>query len=293
MVQNIDPAPTNKNKFRLWKSFLKPLVMAFVFTMIVQIVVTYVNTYNRMWVMEEIPYDIKFEYILDNQIRSIRYDSFLAKKNGYISDLLQKLHFLIYQSAKRKIPDNDPFWIKYWEPASNISIFSSNKIEFSDEIARELITNLKLISSNKSKVESFNQYKRYIFVKKLFFRILENINFKIPESRSSFELNVLNTSQAIIEDFFKSDFDFYKYKDNIFYSEVQKVPYSFLSELLNLYINLIFYDKQETCNTELKELILDQSVDYINKDQNLYPLKDNIQKALIIYNHQYEEYCKK
>lgn len=293
MTQSIDPTPTKKNKFRLWKGFLRPLIMAFVFTMIIQIVVTYINTYNRMWEKKDIPYNVKLEWALDNEIRYIRYDSFLSKKDGYITDLLQKVHFLIYQSAKRKIPNNDPFWIKFWEPASNISILSSNKIDYSDEIAEELITNLKLISSNKSKVESFNQYKRYIFVDNLYSRILENINYKTSESRSAFELNVLNASQTIIEDFFKSDFNFYKYKGDIFYSEVQTVPYYFISGLLNLYMHLIMNDKQESCNTELKELILDQSANYIYKDSDLSSLRRKVTSALKVYKQQYEEYCKK
>lgn len=293
MTQNLEKKVSDgndKSKFSYWKIVFKPFIYTFVITLIIHLGSTYINTFDKMWSRRKIPYDIKWEWILNLEMRSLRFKTSLNKENGYISNLLQKGHLLIYERAKRKIPYNDPFWVEFWEVAS-FPAARKQKIKYSEEVRKEILENLKIIAANKSKVESFNNFDRYILVGQIYYRVVNKVKYIDKNIISNFENNILNASRPIIEDFFKSNFNFYQYKDDISRSYVKKIPFQFILELLYIYMNSIILDKNKTCDVELKELVLDQSEKYILHDKNLGSLKEKIDEALNIYHRQYSEYC--
>ena len=272
-----------KELFNIIKAGLISCVIGFVVMLFIQAYSTFMNTQDKAWEEAAIPYDVKNEWIFDNILRAVRFRTSFGNDDGVIAKMLQKVHYRVYLSAKSKIPDSDPFWIEFWEPATSVPKMKYDKI-----MHDEIIANLKLISSSKSKVENFNDYDKYVFVYRIFERFKYYIIYSNLKEETEFYAESLEASYPIIDEFTKAGTNFYNTKHDIY---AHKIPENFTTNILVTYMKIIMKSKKETCNQNLRKNTFNKIILFIQKSDKLNHLENSTEGMLEVYNQQYKEYC--
>ncbi len=234
--------------FKAIINFVRAALIGFVVVFCIQICLTFISVYYKAWHEADIPYNVRTEWVLDSALRALRFRTSFGNDGSFLAKSLQKIHYKIYLSAKSNIPDDDPFWIEFWEPAT-----SEKKIQYSIAIHNEIISNLKLIATLISKVEPFNNYGCYFFISKILTRITDDIEYINKEEEKFMYIAALEAIYPVIDDFINSKFDFYTKRYD--FSVVQEIPEYFISNVLINYMTLIKLDGKEACNDILKEKV--------------------------------------
>jgi hypothetical protein len=116
----LNSKPVKNPKLTAIFSFFKSLIITIIIVFSIKSYSTFMGVMNQGWVESNVPYDIKNEWILNCIVTGLRFRTSFGYGEGIIPNILQKIHYQIYLSAKSKIPDYDPYWVTFWEPATTI-----------------------------------------------------------------------------------------------------------------------------------------------------------------------------
>lgn len=264
---------TPKKVIKTLLSFIVTFFLVFSF----KAYLTFMATQDKGWIEANIPYPVKTEWVLDNIMRGIRFRTSFGNDGGFIANRLQEIHYKIYLSAKSKIPENDPFWISFWDPATDIPMQ-----EYNDILRDEIIKNLSLIESSKSKVEDFNDFQRYYYQSSILTRIKFDIHYDNNDNELNLYIQSLKKMTSSISGIITSNFNF---SSNSRTERFRGIPSYFFGSALITYMRSIELDKQQTCNISLRENIFFKIGDFLldDRDKNNFFSKEELKSLRLSY----------
>lgn len=299
-AQEIKQTSQKKELSKILKNALISCIIGFTAMLLIKSYSTIMDVQNKAWEKAGIPYDVKTEWILNNILSTTRFRTSFGNDGSTIANILQKIHYKIYLSAKSKIPDDDPFWIEFWEPATFIG-----KTYYSIEKQNESLKKLNLISSNESKANSFNNYNHYFFATEILNNMMIYTEYPNKDEEIKAYLGAIGSIAPLIEKLTKTKYNFYNIYDNKYtnmhYNYIQNIPENFITSMLVIYIRVIKKEKTKTCDNDLYINYFNKLIKLIHNKKNitlliqgtsnLRSLVDDLNIMIELYNKQYKEHC--
>lgn len=145
------------------KSFVINFIIGFVVVVVLQSGLMITKTLDELWQEEGCPYDVKYEYLASGilTISRVKLEEWGLDIDGIPLTALKKIHKLVYERAKKKIPADDLEWVYFWYNYELNPIISSDKTIDPNIYLPKMLKALKLVATMDTKVKKLNQYNRY------------------------------------------------------------------------------------------------------------------------------------
>ena len=258
-----------KKKFKAGKFFL--IMALFALSIFVQ---ARTNGQFLLFKKLNIPYPIQLEFLMSNNLTLLRFYILSDDNDNFISDYLQNMHYKVYQEIKKLVPEDDPYWVNFWELASRKAFF-----DYSDELAQEIIQNLEIIVKHRSRVEYFNDYNKFLVVNNILSWVVYRINyFNISELKQNLIKKALLIILPIIEELpsvnLSNDGKFYiiNYQNDFYY---------FSNTVIKLYNKLLNNDSTIACDINISNKTLKNLDKFISRlEHSTTKIKESDVKTL-------------
>jgi hypothetical protein len=145
------------------KKFAISFVAMFVISIILQAYVVMTRVSDEEWAKYKCSYDIQYEFLFSGLVTSYRLqlEKIGLDKNGIVISSLKKLDKVIYERAKKKIPQDDLMWATFWFSSELEPIISQDHIENPSIYVPQMLEALKIFATMDSKVKVVDDYTRY------------------------------------------------------------------------------------------------------------------------------------